>query len=69
MIIALSNVEGGTAMQNLITNQITPMVNFVVEELPEVGNAIATDPVLGLTLGFLVIGGVIGLFGRLIHRG
>ena len=62
-------MEGVTKMQDLITNQITPMVTFVVDQLPEVGSAIATDPVLGLTLGFLVIGGVIGLFGRLIHRG
>lgn len=60
---------GGTTMQELITNQITPMVTYVTGQLPAIGEAIATDPVLGLTLGILVVGGVIGLFGRLIHRG
>lgn len=57
------------AMQDLITNQITPMATFIIDQLPDIGSAIATDPVLGLTLGFLVIGGCVGLFGRLIHRG
>lgn len=68
MPIALDAV-GGKTMSDLLTNQVTPVANFIVDQLPEVGNAIATDPVLGLTLGFLVIGGVIGLFGRLISRG
>lgn len=60
-------VEGGT-MTELITN-LKEVGVYALEQVPEIGTAITSTPVLILGLGFFLIGGAIGIFGRLIHRG
>ena len=42
--------------------------DFILGEVPAVSDVIQTDPMLFVTVGFLVIGGVIGIFGRLLSR-
>lgn len=62
-----TTVEGGT-MTELITN-LKEVGVYALEQVPEIGTAITSTPVLILGLGFFLIGGAIGIFGRLIHRG
>lgn len=57
-----------TAMGSLLANLGTIATNV----LTFVGNVCTTivgQPLLLLTVGFLFIGGVIGIFGRLLSRG
>lgn len=57
-----------TAMGSLLANLGTVATNV----LTFVGNVCTTivgQPLLLLTVGFLFIGGVIGIFGRLLSRG
>lgn len=43
---------------------VTSMLGWVVD----VGNTIVNNGILFLTVGILVLGGVIGIFGRLLSR-
>lgn len=62
-------MEGETsAMGNLLTT-IGEVSTWAMGQIPEIGEAIATTPVLALGLGFFLIGGAIGIFGRLLVRG
>lgn len=57
-----------TAMGSLLANLGTIATNV----LTFVGNVCTTivgQPLLLLTVGFLFIGGVVGIFGRLLSRG
>ena len=40
----------------------------ILGEIPSVSEVIQGDPMLFFTVGFLFIGGVIGIFGRLLSR-
>lgn len=55
-------------MEALITG-LTPMVNFIMEQVPEVATTIVSSPLLLMTTGFLVVGGVVGIFGRFLSKG
>lgn len=41
----------------------------VIEYVGTVATTIVSQPLLLLTVGFLFIGGVVGIFGRLLSRG
>lgn len=56
------------AMETMITN-LSKVGSHVLEQIPAIGSAITDTPVLALGLGFFLIGGVVGIFGRLLHRG
>lgn len=62
-------MEGTTnVMQELITN-LTPMVEFIMEKVPEVATTIVGSPLMLMTTGFLIVGGVVGIFGRFLSKG
>lgn len=57
-----------TAMGSLL-NQLKLVVTAVMGYVGDICSTIAAQPVLLLTMGILLIGGAIGIFGRLLSRG
>lgn len=48
---------------------LKPVVTAVLGYVGDVCTTIAGQPILLLTMGILLIGGAIGIFGRLLSRG
>lgn len=57
-----------SAMGALLGN-LKPVVTAVLGYVADICSTIAEQPVLLLTMGILLIGGAIGIFGRLLSRG
>lgn len=57
-----------SAMSTLLSN-LGLVVNAVISYVGQICTVIASNPVLLLTMGILLIGGAIGIFGRLLSRG
>lgn len=57
----------GVPMTKLLTDLGT-VVAQVILWVKTVSTTIVGDPLLLLTIGFLVLGGAIGIFGRLLSR-
>lgn len=55
------------AMTGLIT-QLSTVVNAIFDWVGEVATTIVETPLLLITTGFLVLGGAIGIFGRLLSK-
>ena len=61
-----------TAQTSTMGTLLTTLGEVATSTLTYVGNVCTTivgQPLLLLTVGFLFIGGVIGIFGRLLSRG
>ena len=56
-----------TTMSELLT-ELGTVVTQVMSWVGDVAEAIVSTPLLLLTTGFLVLGGAIGIFGRLLSR-
>lgn len=52
-----------------LLSQLGTVATEVLEMAGTVAETIVAQPLLLLTVGFLFIGGVIGIFGRLLSRG
>ena len=59
--------ETPSAMSLLLT-QLGVVANEVLDTVVDVAGVIVAQPLLLLTVGFLFVGGVIGIFGRLLSR-
>ena len=57
-----------TAMGSLLA-QLKLVVSAVLTYVGDICTSIAAQPILLLTMGILLIGGAIGIFGRLLSRG
>lgn len=57
-----------TAMGSLLA-QLKLVVSAVLTYVGDICTTIAAQPILLLTMGILLIGGAIGIFGRLLSRG
>lgn len=57
-----------TPMGSLLA-QLKLVVTAVLDYVVDICNTIAGQPILLLTMGILLIGGAIGIFGRLLSRG
>lgn len=57
-----------TPMGSLLSN-LGEVVTAVLAYVGDICTTIAGQPVLLLTMGILLIGGAIGIFGRLLSRG
>lgn len=55
-------------MSNLLS-ELSTVVTQILSNIADVCTTIVGQPLLLLTVGFLFIGGVIGIFGRLLSRG
>lgn len=54
-------------MAELLTD-IGTVVTQILSTIGNVANSIVSTPILLLTVGFLFIGGCVGIFGRLLSR-
>lgn len=54
-------------MSTLITD-LTTVASAVITQVGNIADTITGEPLLLLTVGFLFIGGCIGIFGRLLSR-
>ena len=54
-------------MESLLTN-LGSVVSEVLDIVGDVCTTIASEPILLLTMGILLLGGAIGIFGRLLSR-
>ena len=61
-------METTTAMGALL-GQLKLVVSAVLTYVGDICTTIAAQPILLLTMGILLIGGAIGIFGRLLSRG
>lgn len=55
------------AMEGLIT-MATPMLTLIWAQVVTVAETIVSDPLLFLTVAFLIAGGIVGIFGRILGR-
>ena len=55
------------AMEGLIT-MATPMLTLSWAQVVTVVETIVSDPLLFLTVAFLIAGGIVGIFGRILGR-
>lgn len=60
-------MEGVTTMAELLTDLTTVCTN-VFTQIGTIATTITDTPILLLTVGFLFLGGCIGIFGRLLSR-
>lgn len=56
-----------TAMDGLITS-LTTVATAIWSQITQVATKIVDTPLLLFTVGFLFVGGAIGIFGRLLSR-
>lgn len=57
-----------TAMGTLLSS-LGEVVTAVLDYIGDICTTITSNPVLLLTMGILLLGGAIGIFGRLLSRG
>lgn len=60
-------MDSPTAMSTLLSS-IAEIVTAIMGWVVDVCDVIVSQPLLLLTVGFLMIGGAIGIFGRLLSR-
>lgn len=51
-----------------LLSEIATIVTQIMATIGTVANSIVSTPILLLTVGFLFIGGCVGIFGRLLSR-
>lgn len=56
-----------TPMESLLTT-LASVVTSVISWVGDVADTIVGNPILLITTGFLVLGGAIGIFGRLLSK-
>lgn len=66
-LVGLSGGETPTLMSTLLSN-LGLIVTQIFSWVTTIANTIVSTPLLLLTTGFLVLGGAIGIFGRLLSR-
>lgn len=60
-------MEGATAMTEFLTS-VAAIVTQILAWIPQVTGVIIDDPFLLFTVGFLAVGGAVGIIGRLLSR-
>ena len=60
-------MEGATVMTEFLSS-VGAIVTQILTWIPDVTAVIVADPFLLFTVGFLAVGGAIGLIGRLLAR-
>ncbi len=61
-------MEGATITMSSLITDLSTVVTAVFGWVGTVASTITTTPLLLLCTGFLVLGGAIGIFGRLLSR-
>lgn len=61
-------MEGATNAMDALITMATPMLTLIWTQVVEVAEMITGDPLLFLTVAFLIAGGIVGIFGRVLSR-
>lgn len=61
-------MEGATITMASLISDLSTVVTAVFGWVGTVASTITSTPLLLLTTGFLVLGGAVGIFGRLLSR-
>lgn len=61
-------MEGTTTMANFITNIVTPVSTFIMEQIPDIGELILSVPILGMTFGIFLLGGAVSMLGKILRK-
>lgn len=64
----MPTVLADVTISSLITD-LSSVATGIWSQISTVAETITTTPILLLTVGFLFVGGVVGIFGRLLSRG
>lgn len=64
----MPTVVADVTISSLITD-LSSVATGIWSQISTVAETITTTPILLLTVGFLFVGGVVGIFGRLLSRG
>lgn len=62
-------MQSEVSAMGALLNNLKPVITAVLGYVGDICTTIAEQPVLLLTMGILLIGGAIGIFGRLLSRG
>lgn len=62
-------MEGAVTTMSELISDLTTVGSAVIGQQATIASTIVDTPLLLLTVGFLFIGGCIGIFGRLLSRG
>lgn len=60
-------MEGVNAMETLIAD-LSTVGTAIFGQIPTIATTIVETPLLLFTVGFLFVGGCVGIFGRLLSR-
>ena len=58
-----------TNTMTILLDDLTLVMDHVLETVGQICTIIVGQPVLLLTMGIMLLGGAIGIFGRLLSRG
>ena len=61
-------MEGTTTMATFITNIVTPVSTFIMEQIPDFGELILSVPILGMTFGIFLLGGAVSMLGKILRK-
>lgn len=61
-------MEGAATTMDAVITMATPMLTLIWAQVVEVAQMITGDPLLFLTVAFLIAGGIVGIFGRVLSR-
>lgn len=61
-------MEGTTTMATFITNIVTPVSTFIMEQIPDIGQLILDVPILGMTFGIFLLGGAVSMLSKIMSK-
>lgn len=57
-----------TTMANFITDIVTPVSTFIMEQIPDIGELILSVPILGMTFGIFLLGGAVSMLSKILRK-
>lgn len=57
-----------TTMATFITNIVTPVSSFIMEQIPDIGQLILDVPILGMTFGIFLLGGAVSMLSKIMSK-
>lgn len=61
-------MEGTTTMATFITDIVTPVSTFIMEQIPDIGELILSVPILGMTFGIFLLGGAVSMLSKIMNK-
>lgn len=55
-------------MATFITDIVTPVSSFIMEQIPDIGELILSVPILGMTFGLFLLGGAVSMLAKIMRK-